>query len=244
MATATSRVQVNPRTRERWFYLGFGVVAAGVVFAGFERTYYLKHLFATPRLPLLLHIHGFVFTLWLLLFFVQPLLVAFKRVDLHRRLGVAGGILAAAMIVVIVLTSIEVTKPGFRAGPPVPLRFLSLPLINILEFAILVAAGFWFRKKPETHKRLMVMATISILPAAIARLPIAFIQSHGALGFFGVTDAILLACIAYDVISRRRLHPAYLWGAIFLVVTQPACIQVGHMAWFISFAQWLTNVRI
>lgn len=244
MATAVSRVQSNTRTRERWFYLSFAAVAAAIVFAGFERTFYLKHVFATPRLPLLLHIHGFVFTLWLLLFFVQPLLVAFKRVDLHRKLGVVGGILAVAMLAVIVLTTIEVTKPGFRAGAPAPLRALSLPLINILEFGVLVAAGFWFRKKPETHKRLMVLATISILPAAVARLPIAFIQSHGALGFFGVTDAILLACIAYDVFSRRRLHPAYLWGGIFLIATQPACIRVGNMAWFVSFARWLTNVKI
>lgn len=244
MATAASRVHSRVRTRERSFYVSFAVVAAAVVFAGFARTYYLKHLFGTPRLPLLLHIHGFVFTLWLLLFFAQPLLVTFKRTDLHRQLGVAGGVLAAAMTIVIVLTSIEVTQPGFRAGPPVPLRFLSLPLINILVFAMLVAAGFWFRKKPETHKRLMVLATISILPAAISRLPFALIQSHGALGFFGVTDVILLACIAYNVISRRRLHPAYLWGGILLVASQPACIRVGNMAWFISFAKWLTNVKM
>src|ERR1051326_3833266 len=216
MATAVSRIHSRARTRERWFYLCFAAVAAAVVFAGFDRTYYLKHLFGTPRLPLLLHIHGLLFTLWLLLFFTQPLLVRFKRIDLHRQLGVVGGVLAAAMTIVIVLTSIAVTKPGFRAGPPAPLRFLSLPLINILAFAILVAAGFWFRKKPETHKRLMGLATISILPAAIARLPLAFVQSHGSLAFFGLTDAVLLACIAYDVISRRRLHPAYLWGCILL----------------------------
>lgn len=242
MATAVaSHTSTAARTRDRRFYVGFAVFAAAVVFAGFERTYYLKNVFRTPRLPLLLHVHGILFTLWLLLFLVQPLLVTFKRIELHRRLGFAGGLLAIGMTTVIVLTSIEVTKPGFRAGPPAPLKFLSLPLINILVFAILVALGFWFRTRPETHKRLMLLATISLLPAAISRLPLAFIQSHGALGFFGPADLVLLACIAYDAITRRKVYPAYIWGGILLIASQPACVYVGETRWFQFFAQWLTT---
>ena len=215
-----------------------------MVFEGFKRSYYLKQLFGAPRLPPLLHVHGILFTLWLLLFFAQPLLVRFRRVDLHRKLGIAGGVLAAAMTVVIVLTSIQVTKSGFRAGPPAPIEFLSLPFINILAFAVLVAAGLWYRTRPETHKRLMTLATISILSAAFARLPIALIQSNGALGFFLPVDLVLLACVAYDLIGRRKLYPAYLWGGIFLIASQFGCVYVGKMASFHSFAQWLTSVRI
>ena len=243
MATvATSRASSSAGTRGRWFYVGFAVLAAAVVFEGFERTYYLKNIFGTPSLPLLLHIHGIVFTLWLVLFAAQVLLVNVRRTDVHRRLGAAGGVLAAVMTVVIVVTSIEITKPGFRAGPPAPLGFLSVPLFNILAFAGLAAAGFWFRKTPETHKRLMTLATISILPAAIARFPVAFIQTNGSLAFFGLADVMWLGCVVYDAISRRKLYPAYLWGGAFLVTTQFACVYVGKMAWFQSFAQWMTRL--
>ena len=244
VTAAAPTVSPTVRARGRWFYIGLAVVAAIVVFAGFERTYYLKQYFGTPRLPLLLHVHGLVFTLWLLLFFVQPLLVKFGRIDLHRQLGIAGGVLAGAMTVIIVVTSIEVTRPGFRAGPPAPLGFLSLPFINIGVFAILVAAGLRYRKKPETHKRLMTVATISILSAAFARLPIALIQSNGALGFFLPVDLVLLACIAYDLIAKRRLYAAYAWGGILLIASQFGCVYVGGTAWFQSFAQWLTSLPI
>jgi hypothetical protein len=68
--------------------------------AGFARTYYLKFAFGTPALPWLLHVHGALMTSWFALFFVQVNLIAARRVVLHRRLGVAGAVLAGLIVVV------------------------------------------------------------------------------------------------------------------------------------------------
>ena len=74
--------------RDRWFFTGMATVVVAIVVAGFTPTYYLKPLFATPALPLSIHIHGALFTAWVLLFVGQTSLVAANRTDLHRRLGV------------------------------------------------------------------------------------------------------------------------------------------------------------
>ena len=101
----------------------------------------------------------------------QTALVAGGRRDIHRRLGVAGAVLAAAMVVVGTILAIWNAREG-RAPPGVPpLPFLIIPLFDMLVFAPLVAAAVWYRRRPETHKRLMLLATLSLLAAAVARLP-------------------------------------------------------------------------
>jgi hypothetical protein len=87
----------------------------------------------------------------------------------------------------------------------------------------------------------MLTATISILVAAIARLPFAFIQAGGPPVFFGLTDLVLLACIFYDTVAHRRLDPAYLWGGLLVVVSQPLRLALGGTAAWLAFAHWLTR---
>jgi hypothetical protein len=233
---------VTGKRPDRMFYTGLAVVAAAIVFAGFARTYYLRDLFGGPPLRPLLHLHGFLFTSWLTFLLLQTTLVAAKRTDIHRRLGVAGGLLATLMIVVGIITAIHAARRGVTppGGPP-PLVFLVIPLGDILMFSILVAAGFYYRRQSEIHKRLMLVATIAILAPAIARLPFAFILANGPLAFFGLTDLILLACVFYDAVSRQRLHPAYLWGGLVLVASQPLRLAVGGTGAWLALARWLTH---
>jgi hypothetical protein len=236
-----TQAAVVSRQSQRRFYTGIAVVIAGIVFAGFARTYYLRGFFTTEPLSGLLHLHGLVFTSWLLLFVTQTTLVAAGRTDIHRRLGVAGGVLAATMLVVGVLTAIHAAQ---RGGTPLgmpPLRFIAIPLGDLSVFSILVTAALLYRRKPEIHKRLMLCATIAILAPATSRLPFAFIRHIGPVAFFGLADLVLLACIVYDLVSRRKVHPAYWWAAFLIVASQPLrLILSGTHAW-LAFAQWLTR---
>jgi hypothetical protein len=234
--------QLTVTRHDRFFYTGMAVLAAAIVFTGFARTYYLKAHFGTPPLRPLVHFHGILFTSWIVLFLSQASLVAAKRTDIHRRLGLAGGVLAVLMVCVGSLTAISAARRGFGPpGAPPPLVFLVIPLFDMLVFAILVAAAFLYRRQPETHKRLMLVATIALLDAAIGRLPFAFILKNGPLAFFGLADLILLACILYDLVTRRRLHPAYLWGGILLIVSQPLRLLIGGTSAWLAFAHWLTR---
>ena len=230
------------RRRERLFYTGMTVALIITVFAGFSRTFYLRPYFhSEPLIPLLL-LHGVVFTSWLVLFLTQTTLVATKRTDIHRRLGVAGAVLAALMIIIgtvtaIVRAKIVETPPGFAS----PLVFLTIPLGDMLIFGIIVGAAFYFRRQPDVHKRLMLLATIALLPAAVARLPFAFIQQVGPLAFYGLPDLFILPCLIYDLVTRGRPHRATVLAGALIVVTQPLRLIIGGTHAWLVFATWLTQ---
>src|SRR5262249_10150135 len=160
-------------------------------------SYFLKGVFGAPALPPLLHLHGALFTTWIALFATQTTLVAVRRVDLHRKLGVAGAALAACMPVGGLMAAIPSARPGFSpAGAPPALIFFVVPFFDMVMFGSLVGTALALRRRPEAHRRLMLLATVSLLTAAIARLP--GVGSGGLLAFFGLTDAFVIACFIYD----------------------------------------------
>ena len=225
---------------DRRLYTWGALVAIAIVFAGFARTYFLKTSFGTPALSTLVHVHGFVMTLWFVFFLMQVRLVAMHRTDLHRRTGVLGAFIAVAVLIVGVATAITAAKLGKTPGPP-PLIFLVIPLEDMLVFALLVSAGLYFRSRSDVHKRLMLLSCVGILTAAVSRIPIDFIQAGGLPMFFGLTDLIVLSCVVYDTIKHRGLHPAFGWGMLLIVLSQPARLLLsGTPAWQQS-ASWLVS---
>ena len=222
----------------RRFYVAMAVAACAIVFAGFARTYYLKGLFGTPELPPLRHIHGLVMTAWFVLFAVQTWLVSTRKVAVHRRLGVAGALLAGIAVVVGFMVAIDAARRGATPGPP-PLVFLIVPMADMVIFACLVGTALWFRRRPEIHRRLMLLSTLSILPAAIGRIP--FLLAAGPLAFFGIPDLIILACVAYDTRKNGRLHPAFLWGGLVVILSHPIRMMVAGTALWMRFATWITG---
>jgi len=233
---------ISSRRREHLFYSGMAVAIVMTVFAGFAQTYYLKSYFGRPPLSPLLHLHGIVFSSWLVLFIIQTSLVAANRTRVHRRLGIGGAVLAALMVLIGTATAIIRAKQG--AAPPgiPPLAFLTVPLFDMLVFPSLVGAGFYFRRQVDIHKRLMLLATIAILPAAVARLPFAFIQQNGALAFFGLADLFIIPCIIYDVVSRGRIHRATILGGLLIVASQPLRLMIAGTQTWLSIATWLTQL--
>ena len=236
MATEPS---MQRRISDRRLYIWATVFIPLIVLTGFARSYYLKGLFGTPALPgLLVHLHGLVMTAWVALFVAQVWLVAARRTKTHQRLGVLGATLAALMVLVGVATAIAGAARGSSPGPP-PLQFLVVPLGDMLVFALLVGAALYFRRRMAIHKRLMLLAAVNLLAPAIARIPLHFIETGGALAFFGLTDLCLLACIAFDTIKHRRLHPVFLWGTLFIVASQPLRLMLAGTDAWLRFAAWL-----
>jgi hypothetical protein len=239
MTTNISVVGTRPRTRR--FYVGVAVAIAITVFAGFSRSYFLKAYYGTPELSLLLHVHGFVFTSWVLLFLAQTTLVAADRTDLHRKLGVGGALLAALVLIVGTTTAILRVKGGSAPIPGVPpLAFLAVPLFDMVVFAILIGTGLSLRGNPDTHKRLMTLATISLMSAPIARLPFGLLRA-GPPAFFGLTDLFIVAMLVHDLATRRRIHPATIWGGLLIVASQPLRLMISGTSAWMAFAGWLTR---
>ena len=134
---------ITRRRRERWFYVCMSAAVVITVFAGFAPTYYLRPRFTTAPLMPLLHLHGLVFTSWVVLFVTQTTLVAAHRTDIHRRLGIVGGVIAVLMILIGFTTAVIRAQQGATPVPDVsPLSILVVPLGDISVFAVLIGAGF------------------------------------------------------------------------------------------------------
>ncbi len=228
--------------KDRRLYIWFAVFMPIIVLAGFARSYYLKGFFGTPALPgLLVHLHGIVMTSWVVLFVIQVSLVATRRTRTHQRLGVFGAVLAALVLVVGVLTAIAAAARGATPGPPA-LQFLVVPLGDMLAFAVLVGTALYLRRRLDIHKRLMLLAAVNLLAPAIARIPLHFIETGGALAFFGLTDLCLLACVAFDTVKNRRLHPVFLWGTLLIIASQPLRLMLAGTDVWMRFATALVGL--
>ena len=240
---ATPSAAALNRRRERLFYTGMSAAFLLLVFAGFARSYYLKPYFGTPpALTPLLHLHGLLFSSWLVLLLAQTALVAAKRTPLHRRLGWLGAGLAVLMVLVGTYTGVVRAKVvDLPPGTPSPLAFLTIPLGDMLVFALLVGAAFHYRRRTDVHKRLMLLATLALIPAAVARLPFDFFLQGGPWVFFGIPDLFVVVMLVYDLFTRGRPHRATVLGGLLLVASHPLRFVVGGTQAWLSFATWLTN---
>jgi hypothetical protein len=242
MATAPGRAPIVLRRNERRFYLILAATAAAVVLFGFSRTYFLKEIFGTPSLTPLVHLHGFLFSSWIAVLLTQVSLVAMGRTDLHRRLGIVGALLAVAMLIVGTATAITGAKLGHAPpGAPPALIFLTVPIFEMPVFAILAGTGLYLRNKPQYHKRLMVLATLGIMTAAFGRMPLDFMRIPNPIRSFMLTDLIVLGAISYDTMKNHKLHPAFLWGGLLVILSHPLRLLIGGTAAWMTFARWLTS---
>lgn len=229
-----------PGRHDRRFFVAMAAVIAVIVFFGFAPTFYLRGFYNPEPLATVFKIHGLVFTSWVVLFVVQTALVSARRTDVHRRLGVVGGVLAALMLVVGYQAALAAARRGFSVpGLPPPLVFLAVPMFDLLVFATLVGSGLYLRKSPASHKRLMLLATVAVLTAAIARLP--YVLPFGPPAFFGLTDLLILAAMGYDWRTRGRVTPALLWGGLFLIASQPLRLMISGTQTWLAIATWLTR---
>ena len=163
---------------------------------------------------------------WLILLTVQTVLIGRRRVALHRRLGVFGAGLAA-LVVLMGLVATYVVENLMLGTPRADPAFISTLLVDVLNFASLATAGLLLRGDAAAHKRLMLLATMSLLQAGFVRwwgpaMYAAF--GRGFLGgwmadYLGVS-VLVLGLGVYDLVTRRRLYPAYVLGAIWILSWQ------------------------
>jgi hypothetical protein len=229
---------------DRRFYTWFAVCAFLILFAGFAHTFYLRFIFESKGLPPLLHLHGFLFTAWFVLFFVQVRLVARHRVDLHRKLGVVGAVLAPLCACVAMRVAFNAGRKIFLADPAsltsLRVRPLAMDFGTSLMFLVLVAIALYLRRRPDYHKRIMVLACCSILLPAIGRIPFLF-DTVGFWGLVAITEVPPLTSMLYDTIKHRRLHPAFQWGGPVLLASFPAFLLVGASDSWHKFVLWLLS---
>jgi len=222
---------------DRFFFTGMALASGMAVFVGFSPSYFLRTA-ELPALTPLYHVHGALFTAWICLLIAQTALVAGHRTDIHRSLGVAGAVLAALVFLAGVAVSVETLRRD--GGPPGgdPRNFFAVPMGDIIAFGVLVTAAVLQRRRSDAHKRLMLLATISLLTAAVGRFLVQ-VGMAGPIGLFLGTDLFVLIVVAYDLVSRSRVHPATLWGGAMVAVFKPLLYLLSGTPPWLAFADVL-----
>ncbi|HEY7753557.1 MAG TPA: hypothetical protein VH856_07050 [Steroidobacteraceae bacterium] len=236
------------------FFLVMALVCALIAFLGFAPTYWAPLAAGTLSEAPIVHLHGLLFSAWSLFFVTQAALIANGRARQHRALGLLGIALASAMLFVGLATAIHSAGAHIAAGFGDRARgFMIVPVTTILFFAVAVAVAIANRGRPEVHKRWMVVASVAILMAAVARIvrflrfgtefppgpPPIEMSVVPALG----TDLLIVAAILYDWRTRGRPHPAYwvaggAWLAIQLLRIPFSRTPAWHAVadWLLAFA--------
>jgi len=207
-ALADARTLLRDQTllalrRSHQFYLGLTLLLMATVVVGFWPTYFGTLLSGGVTRPLVMHVHGAIFTGWMLLLFVQVWLASSGRVRAHRRVGTFGIWYGALVWIMGVIATFAAPVIHLHAGEwPLDQAagFLILPIGDMILFGGFFGAAVVYRNKPAIHKRLIVAATVALAFAAVGRMNLA------PPVFFLVWMAPMAALAAFDVISTRRLH--------------------------------------
>lgn len=244
MATIASPAAVRIR-RDRAFYTCMGLAIAATAIWGFAPSFYFSRWMVapptTPEIGPLLALHGAVFTAWVALMVVQPMLIASRNLALHRRLGYFGAGVAAAMVLLGNLAAIAAMNGGFL-GLGDPYVFYAVPFFAINSFAVTVFLAVRWRNFADTHKRLILLSNAALLGAAIARIPLDAVQQGAPFTFIFGPDLIILAGILYDWRTRGRVHRVWVYGGALMIASQIVMMAVmGSGAWH-AFAEMMAGL--
>lgn len=230
---------LDRRDWENRFFVGLSLLLLGAIWYGFARSYFLAGVFRAPLRNSLVHLHGAAMSARIFLLVIQTSLVASGRVHWHRRLGLAGFILACFMVLV---GSVTITDAVFQKSVPPgdPLAFYYNGLSQLSGFAVFVYLAFRSRFNPVTHKRFIVLATLLLIDAGIARWPIRWI-SRNELMMSAVVYSFLLLIAAFDWLSKGRVHPVTIWGGLCVIMVRETQRWIGPTQAWHSAAQWLLS---
>lgn len=225
------RFPARPRADRNAFLVAVALIWVGVL-SGFGTDSFDHVSKHGLDYPLIVHFHAVAFVGWLALFTLQVALVRSDRLSEHKRLGIYGMVLAAIMVVLGPATAVIVDAQKFATTGRTP-EFMAVQFADILAFATLTGAGLWMRARDSSaHKRLMLLGLIYISDAGFARFLNRFIAPTGP-GFlpslvhlYVATWILVLGFGAYDYIARRRLHPAYIAGAIWILALQLSAVTL------------------
>jgi hypothetical protein len=259
--TTVEGALAGARASERsQFFFTMAVLCCVTAFAGFAPTFWLPMTRGAYMPSPLVTIHGIIFSSWMLFFVLQTWLVAAGRTANHRAAGLFGISLASVMTVFGIIAAIERVRDAAAVGElNNGLAFAILPVWHIAFFAALVALAIMNIRRPDWHRRLMLVATISMLDAPLARLYFYFVTFHRHMPvpaglpphppvLRGITpweiavDLYVLVPILYDWRTRGRPHPAYLYGGGAIVLLELLEAPISHtMAWH-GVAAWIVSL--
>ena len=238
VAIETSPLKLIAR-RHPAFFPAMSLVLIVLVFLGFAPTYYLRPVSAGP-IPAYLHVHGAAMTAWFLLLVVQTALIATRRRGLHRRLGIAGACVAAVIVVLnplVVVWSVPHLMAG-NGSTSLTALIVVADLLLVGIFAALVGLAIRWRRYPETHGRMLVLASLAVSGPALGRLSLN-LAGTPLPGVIALMTLPLLVII-HDRVVMKWVHPVSGWGAAAIAGSTLISIAIANTAAGAAIVQWFS----
>jgi hypothetical protein len=254
VASSPREIQVTGRVSppQSRFFVGMSGLLLLIVVVGFAPTLFVRGLFNVPPIPIYLYVHGAVLTGWFVCLLVQTALIRTGRRSFHRQLGWAGAVLGLAVAVAAPMATLNVVSRIRAGGYDLDMDISAIGITglgtsmsigafvsgvvwanfaSILTFFILLVSAIRFRRRADIHKRLMLLASISIIGPALARIS-RWPGLGGEQGPFVPLVLVLLlgALVVHDFSSRRRVHPATVLGGASAVAITIAGNMIGASA--------------
>jgi uncharacterized membrane protein YozB (DUF420 family) len=228
------------RDTGRLFYVSMAVLFVAIAALGFAPRSLAILSGTMPNPPLVVHVHAALMAAWLLLFLAQTSLIARGRRQLHRTLGAASLVVAPAMMVAMLAVSAFAYRGRMDAGlDTVAANVLLLQYPSLIVFAICFSWGFVCRRTDaETHKRMMLIASLSGLNAAFGRMPWLPGYAFGENNIVHYYQLLLFVPpVVYDFLRLGRVHRAYLIGGGLFLALIVAASSLWNSRWWLGLTQ-------
>jgi len=255
----TDAVLANATNRTRHFYVRMGLACLAVAVFSFVPSFFIPLARGTLHVPPIYYIHAALFLAWLIYFITQTWLAANGRLIAHREWGVLGAALAAGMVFSVFATLVVLLNqvPVPPAGAPGSPGFLWADVWTILFFAVCVATALANTRRPERHKRLLLLGMTPLLFPALGRwiallapgilrsppTPLSPAQ-HAivfVLGFLAPAFPIVIA-MAFDRKTRGRISRIYVIGLLAYVILALTQMAVGKTRIWLSIADAMKHI--
>ena len=223
---AVVRAHQPNRAADRVFFSAMPLLMFATVLFGFAKTYFLAGMVAAPLPNKLIHLHGAAFTSWMILLIVQTGLVSAHRVKWHMKLGLFGFGLAVVMVILGCSAAVNALHRGSGVPDLDPVTFFIVPITSMLLFSVFILFAYRQRRNVEAHKRLIIIATISLMDAAVARWPLAVVHRYPVMQDV-VIFGFLLLIVVYDLWSLHRVSKTTMWASALLVAVHLGRVSLG-----------------
>jgi len=213
------------------FYPGIAVAISATAYFGFYFTYFAPVAAGNyPSVSPIVHIHGWSFILWYLLFPLQALLASKGPRRLHIVLGQSSLALVAVMAFTGLLVASVRIDDSLTSTTDLA-SFWGTFGVTITS-TLFLFVGFYIaaiinRSRPQLHKRLMIMASASALNAAVFRIVVGisgvnWLHAPGwvAPAAIFLPNLFIVAGMVYDRLTRRSIHSIYTLGLTIAIGTE------------------------
>ena len=246
LTTPAAGLQTRAQGRDRFFLSMSGALLL-ILLIGFSPTLYLRLFFDVPPIPFYLHVHGATVTAWFVWLVFQASLVNVNRVDVHRRIGIAGAVLGAAVVPGGLMATLQVVGrlPELGLELEAAIYFISWVIwVNfhmLLGFVGFLAVALLLRRRTDIHKRLMLLASISLIPPALARISAWFgwVLEQEIIVVTITWLLLLVPMFLHDLIVEKRVHKATALGGLCFVLVVLAPVVIARTEFAQEFVRGL-----